>query len=406
MAASDDTVIAYLKANGLFDHLAAAAGAGASTITKDATAGDVHGPSGESGVKRTLSVAYVEPPKKKPVTVVTPAAKTAEQEQAPDTVSYAKRAVEAGDVVFEKGDANLYVSRPLLDGSADRLHDWAVENGIKNIVPPELMHVTQVHSKAEVDTDSLTPNDTVLDVGADGRWLSQLGKGNCLVMFFQSPDMQARFKEAQAAGASWDFPNFMPHVTISYDTGDTPAQNYQMTQAPDFPLQLGPESFQASNDNWTSDNNLVAKGGGDFEFTIDVSKADQDKQMIFGWASITHLDGQLVVDKQDDAIHLIDFKDTQGNLQKGLESGAYDFVLYSRMHGSMHDQIGTGKLVESMVFTPEKADLGIVAKNEEGQVIFGWWTGFFIDRPEIWKMAKAGKLPEFSIGGRATSSVL
>jgi hypothetical protein len=156
-----------------------------------------------------------------------------------------------------------------------------------------------------------------------------------------------------------------------------------------MPLQLGPEQFQASNDNWVGENQLAKAD--EFTLRLDVQKALPDQQLIFGWASISTVNGVEVVDKQDDIIPIIH-----------LEKAAYDFTLYSRQHGSMHERIGTGDMVESMVFTAEKRALGIIAKNEKGELLEGWWTGFRVNDPNTWALAKAGKLPEFSIGGKAT----
>ena len=121
----------------------------------------------------------------------------------------------------------------------------------------------------------------------------------------------------------------------------------------------------------------------DWSIPFTIAKADADQQLIFGWASIVEKDGALIIDKQGDAILPVD-----------LEKAAYDFVLTARNHGDMHDTIGTGRLVESMVFTKDKqAALGI----DLGKV--GWWTGFKVDSPEVWAAHKRGDRPDFSIGG-------
>lgn len=302
------------------------------------------------------------------------------------------KAITAQDAVFAKGDANLYVSRPLTEGSAKRLAEWAAAQGIKNVVPPELMHVTVAHSKAEVDTGKLQALPTLLDVDTESRWLTGLGKdGKALVMMFRQPDLSARHKEFAAAGASWDFPSYIPHITLSYDTEDKQPQEFGFDPAPDMPLQLAAEVFQRSNDNWTKDHSLTKADDGSFEFTVDVKKVVPDQQMIFGWLSVASANGIEIIDKQGDIIPIVE-----------LEKAAYEFVLYSRTHGEMHSKIGTGRLVESMVFTPEKAVAGIMAKNEKGEAIMGWWGGFRVDDPGTWARHKSGALPEFSIGGKAT----
>lgn len=409
---ADRQLITYLKAGGLYDHLAAAAGVAKSTpievgadimrranaVQKDATVADVHVASDID-----ISTIKTDEPEDDVLKALTISGhKMREMFQRTDDAiedsvqkllaqqTILKR-IDDVDVVFSKGDANLFVSRPLTAGSAQRLHEWALAQGIKNVVPPELMHVTQVHSKAPVDTTKFTPQQTLVEVPTDMRWLSQLGKDNALVLFFSSAELQQRFKEAEAAGATWDFKSFMPHITLSYDTDAVDAHLYGMDPPPDFPLQLGPEEFKASNDNWVQENKLAKVDDGGFEFVIDIKKAAPDQQMIFGWASVSSINGQDIIDKQGDIVPV-----------EELEKAAYDFTLYSRTHGEMHENIGTGRMIESMVFTPEKAALGVVAKNEKGEPMMGWWVGFKVENPQTWADARSGRLPEFSIGGRAT----
>lgn len=133
--------------------------------------------------------------------------------------------------------------------------------------------------------------------------------------------------------------------------------------------------------------------GVEWEFNFEIKKADEDEQLIFGWASIVQEGDQLVIDHQDDVM-----------MPGDLEKGAYDFVLEARQHGHGHKTIGTGRLVESMMFTKEKQEaLGVIVKNQAGQQIVGWWVGFKVDDAGVWKMHKNGELPEFSIGGHSSS---
>lgn len=125
-------------------------------------------------------------------------------------------------------------------------------------------------------------------------------------------------------------------------------------------------------------------------FPFKITKADPDQRKIFGWASVAALDGNLVVDKQGDIIPVDE-----------LEKAAHDFVLYSRQQGDMHSAIGVGKLIGSLVFTEEKAQCGLVAKDETGRAINGWWVEFLVDG-DFWKLYKDGLRLEFSIGGHAS----
>lgn len=137
------------------------------------------------------------------------------------------------------------------------------------------------------------------------------------------------------------------------------------------------------------DDDALAK---EWSIPLKIVKSDDEKQMIFGWASVVVKDGALVIDKQDDMI-----------LPDELESAAYDYVLEYRDHGDSHREKGTGNLVESMVFTQEKQDvLGIRIKDADGHDIVGWWTGFKVN-DAVWAKHKSGDYLEFSIGGTSAA---
>jgi cation transport regulator ChaB len=123
-----------------------------------------------------------------------------------------------------------------------------------------------------------------------------------------------------------------------------------------------------------------------------VSKVDQDQQKIFGWASVTMIGDEVVVDKQEDIIP-----------DDELEKAAHDYCLYHRVQGDMHERMGVGRLIESALFNQERWDLGFRHIDPDtGLRKFGWFVGFRVDDPGVWKRIKDGELPEFSIGGKAT----
>jgi hypothetical protein len=123
----------------------------------------------------------------------------------------------------------------------------------------------------------------------------------------------------------------------------------------------------------------------DWELPFSVTKSIPDKQFIFGWASVVEKNGMIVIDKQGDLI-----------VPEDLEAAAYDYNLNSRQQGHMHETIGIGRCIESMVFTKEKKDL-MGFDFPDNRV--GWWIGFKVDNEEHWQAHKRGELKEFSIGG-------
>lgn len=120
------------------------------------------------------------------------------------------------------------------------------------------------------------------------------------------------------------------------------------------------------------------------------SKVDSDKRQVFGWASITHMNGKPVVDRQGDFIDL-----------EEVEKSAYNYVVNSRVGGSQHRRDGdrpfhAADLIESIVFTPEKMDaMGLPSEGQQG-----WWVGFKVNDEDTWQDVKAGRKTGFSVHGR------
>lgn len=129
----------------------------------------------------------------------------------------------------------------------------------------------------------------------------------------------------------------------------------------------------------------------DTQKSFNIYKTDDDKRLVFGWASISiKVDGEQLEDRQQD---MIDPED--------LEEAVYDYVLNFRDTGEEHipTMRKKGKLVESCVFTVEKQKaMGIPA----GIVPVGWWIGFKIEDDDAWERVKNGTYRMFSIEGRAT----
>jgi len=139
----------------------------------------------------------------------------------------------------------------------------------------------------------------------------------------------------------------------------------------------------------------------DFEVLGEVIKVDPERQMVFGWFSIVAIEGRPVKDTQEDII-----------TAETLEATAYDYVLFARKGGEMHDTskedqvVVVANLIESVVFTPEKQQAMVESLNKQGikaemdLKCTAWWGGFKVNDPETWRRIKAGELTAFSIGGR------
>jgi hypothetical protein len=129
------------------------------------------------------------------------------------------------------------------------------------------------------------------------------------------------------------------------------------------------------------------------EWSGEISKVVDEKQQVFGWCSVSKIDGEDVIDRQGDFVPVDE-----------MENSAYDYVLHSRKGGDMHARDGEhpihkSDMIESFVVTPEKlAKMGL----PEDALPHGWWVGFKVNDRDLWEEVKTGKKTHFSVHGKGT----
>lgn len=146
----------------------------------------------------------------------------------------------------------LYVSRKLLN-AADFIR-WAKSQGFDTTTPADELHVTIAFSRQPVDwmkigQDWSSDKDGNLTVPAGGaRIVQKLGDKGAAVLLFASNDLTWRHQAFIEAGASWDFPEYQPHVAITYQA---PADlDLSKVEPYTGPLKFGPELFAEVVDDW------------------------------------------------------------------------------------------------------------------------------------------------------------
>lgn len=147
---------------------------------------------------------------------------------------------------------SLYVYRPLLN--AQDIIAWAKAQGFTTTLPATEMHVTICYSRDAVDWMKVDGSswgedeDGNLRVKAGGpRIVEKLGAA--AVLLFGSSALSYRHVSiTSSTGASWDFPDFQPHVTISYE----PPPGLVLPQVEPYTGELlfGPEVFEEVDDDW------------------------------------------------------------------------------------------------------------------------------------------------------------
>jgi len=147
---------------------------------------------------------------------------------------------------FKAVPKTLYVHRPLLN--ALEVVTWAKANGFPTTLAPADMHVTIAFSRDVVDWSTLAPRTDSVQVAAGERSLEVLGiEKDAVVLRFASNELAARWQEFKDAGASWDWPGYKPHITISYNGKDVDLDKIAPYAGP---LHFGPEVFAEVKEDW------------------------------------------------------------------------------------------------------------------------------------------------------------
>lgn len=148
--------------------------------------------------------------------------------------------------VADAAPRTLYVSRKVQN--ANEIIGWARSQGFKETLRPEDLHVTIAYSRDPVDWMKVGEAwQSKIEIAEGGPRLTEIF-GEAKVLLFKSSDLEWRHQSIREAGASWDHPEYQPHITISY--GDMP-ENVEPYQGK---IILGPEIFEEVNDNWREEN--------------------------------------------------------------------------------------------------------------------------------------------------------
>lgn len=142
----------------------------------------------------------------------------------------------------------LYVSRRLKN--PDAFIKWAKDQGFKEVVNGDDIHVTIAYSREPVDTNKRKADTKEIKVGKGKRSVETLGNEGAVVLFFESPYLKQSWDELIEIGASWDYKEYRPHITVSYITKDLDLKSIVPF---DGPLEFYGEVYEELNTNWKDD---------------------------------------------------------------------------------------------------------------------------------------------------------
>jgi hypothetical protein len=119
--------------------------------------------------------------------------------------------------------------------------------------------------------------------------------------------------------------------------------------------------------------------------TTDVLKVDSARRIVWGWASVSTINGEMVTDLQNDRIS-----------PSEMAKMADRFMRSTRAAKAMHEGETVGEVIHSFPLTNELAEAFGIRTDREG-----WITGTYIKDDAEWEKVLKGTYRGLSIGARA-----
>ncbi|MES2289279.1 MAG: anti-CBASS Acb1 family protein [Pseudomonadota bacterium] len=148
---------------------------------------------------------------------------------------------------------SLYVRRNLLN--AKDFIAWAKSQGFETTTPANELHVTIIHSRTQIDWMKVGQDWHSDDKGGltivpgGARIVEPLGDKGAVVLLFNSSALAYRREAMIEAGATSDYPEYQPHVTITYKGAGVDLAKVEPYRGE---LRFGPEMFEEVDDDWAT----------------------------------------------------------------------------------------------------------------------------------------------------------
>lgn len=150
----------------------------------------------------------------------------------------------AKKAITDAAPRSLYVSRKVINGA--EIIAWAKSQGFESTVPAADLHVTVAYSRNPVDWMKVGESWSGdgkgrLKIAPGGaRLIDKFGEG-AVVLLFNSSELAWRHVSIVEAGASWDWPDYQPHITFTYEPGSVDIDKVEPYRGA---IELGPEIFE------------------------------------------------------------------------------------------------------------------------------------------------------------------
>lgn len=150
----------------------------------------------------------------------------------------------AKKAITDAAPRSLYVSRKVINGA--EIIAWAKSQGFESTVLAADLHVTVAYSRNPVDWMKVGESWSgdgkgQLKIAPGGaRLIDKFGEG-AVVLLFNSSELAWRHVSIVEAGASWDWPDYQPHITFTYEPGSVDIDKVEPYRGA---IELGPEIFE------------------------------------------------------------------------------------------------------------------------------------------------------------------
>lgn len=148
---------------------------------------------------------------------------------------------------------------------------------------------------------------------------------------------------------------------------------------------LSPTNQEVDAEDLGEDDGEEEQGMGEIKIEIEVkvSKRSDAQRIVWGWASVSTIDGKPFYD------HHGDYWPPEEMLKT-----ANEFMKDVRTLKAMHTGKQIGRVIHSFPLTAEIAKAFDITTDKEG-----WIVGTYVEDDAEWEKAKRGEFPGFSIGG-------
>lgn len=118
---------------------------------------------------------------------------------------------------FQDTSSGLYVAAKFSDLTLDKIEELQRDLKVPNPVPRHKIHSTICYSRVNIPYVTASGSFEVASSGRLEVWDTQ--DGRVLVLVLDSDYLTFRHNYARAIGATHDFPDYTPHITLSYNVG-------------------------------------------------------------------------------------------------------------------------------------------------------------------------------------------